>query len=213
MPTFDERYHSTHILHDGTKVVLRLIGPQDRERLAQGFEKLSPESRYRRFLTPTPRLSAEALRVLTETDGWNHLAIGAAAVDEHGAEGEGFGVARFIRLPESPEIAEASVAVIDERQGLGLGDVLLGTLVEAARERGIRTFRGYVLRENEPMRALFDQLTDQAEVTEEEDFLVYDVPLPPASAVEPKGSALYRLLKLAAGGIHFVSRRLYPPKR
>ena len=75
----DERFAAVHTLTDGTPVRLRPLGPADRERLRAGFERLSPESRYRRFLSPTPRLTERMLTYLTDTDGWNHVAIVAEA--------------------------------------------------------------------------------------------------------------------------------------
>jgi hypothetical protein len=44
-------------LRDGSRVAIRPIEPDDREMLAEGFGRLSPESRYRRFFTPMPALS------------------------------------------------------------------------------------------------------------------------------------------------------------
>ena len=39
-------------LRDGEQIVIRPIRPEDRSELAAGMQRLSPESRYRRFLTP-----------------------------------------------------------------------------------------------------------------------------------------------------------------
>ena len=39
-------------LRDGSRVIIRPAIPADRELLAEGFERLSPESRYRRFSPP-----------------------------------------------------------------------------------------------------------------------------------------------------------------
>ena len=44
-------------LRDGSRVRIRRLRDSDRELLLRGFRRLSPESRYRRFLAPTPRLS------------------------------------------------------------------------------------------------------------------------------------------------------------
>jgi hypothetical protein len=43
-------------LDDGSPVLIRPIAPDDREALAAGFERLSPESRYRRFFAPVHKL-------------------------------------------------------------------------------------------------------------------------------------------------------------
>ena len=106
-------YCATHRLADGTEVRLRLLGPADRERLLAAFDRLSPESRYRRFFTVTPRLPEKLLRRLLDTDGWNHFAIGAETATEDPTDAEGVGVARFIRLNDAPDVAEAAVTVVD----------------------------------------------------------------------------------------------------
>ena len=140
-------YFEVHRLPDGTEVRLRLLRASDRGKIAAGFRRLSPQSRYRRFFSPMPRLSERMLRQLTQTDDWDHLAI----IAEPGA-GDGaaaLGVARYVRLRGTPETAESSVAVIDEMQRKGLGRLLCTTLIEAARERGIHRFRFSILAENE----------------------------------------------------------------
>ena len=43
--------------------------------MLRGFERLSPESRYRRFLAPMPELSEAAVRYLTEIDHHDHEAM------------------------------------------------------------------------------------------------------------------------------------------
>jgi GNAT superfamily N-acetyltransferase len=198
---------SLHHLRDGTHVRLRAIEPADRERLVAGFEKLSPESRYRRFFAAVPRLTDGMLQRLTETDGWNHVAIGAEVVSEDPEERQGLGVAHFFRLPDAPDTAEVAVAVIDEKQGLGLGRLLLLALVEAAREREIRQFRASILRDNAPALALLESLGPPVTSHAERDCLVYDIPLPEPTQ-DPTEGLLFRFLKLAATGLQFVFGRL-----
>jgi hypothetical protein len=45
-----------------SSIQVRQIEPEDKARLAAAFERLSPESRYRRFLSPTASLSEGDLR-------------------------------------------------------------------------------------------------------------------------------------------------------
>ena len=49
-------------LRDGSRVRLRQIRSSDKELLRRSFERLSGESRYRRFLAPTPELSEAMVR-------------------------------------------------------------------------------------------------------------------------------------------------------
>ncbi|HUE29393.1 MAG TPA: GNAT family N-acetyltransferase, partial [Verrucomicrobiae bacterium] len=132
---FTGDYSSTHRLTDGTPVRLRLLRRADRKKLVAAFDRLSPESRYRRFFTAMPRLPDKLLRRLLDTDGWNHVAIGAETMTEDPAEGEGVGIARFIRLKDQPTVAEAAVTVVDHMQRRGLGKLLVSALAAAARER------------------------------------------------------------------------------
>ncbi len=206
--SIDEKFRATYTLTDGTRVQLRLLRPDDRERVRAGFERLSPASRFLRFLSPTPRLTERMLTYLTETDGWNHVAVGAIRVEPDGRAGEGLGVARFIRLPDAEDTAEAAVAVVDEAQGRGLGSLLLATLVVAARERGIRKFRCHVAAGNAPVQALLEGMGELAERvrTAEADgaALVYDLTLPAPSA-DAKASPLYKLFRaVAAAGLGLV---------
>ncbi len=177
-------------------------------RLAAGFAKLSTESRYRRFFTAMPHLPERMLDRLVATDDWNHVAIGAEVASDDPAAAEGLGVARFVRLADAPEVAEVAVAVIDAKQGLGLGHLLLRALVEAARERGIRRFRAMLLSENAPARGLLKDLADEFSVHLEDGCLVYEVPLPERLEDEICGGILYQFLKLAAGGLEFMFRLL-----
>jgi hypothetical protein len=73
-------------------------------------------------------------------------------------EHPGIGVARFVRLDDEPNVAEAAVTVLDAYQGKGLGTTLLRVLTEAARERGVDTFRAYVLGENRAVLKMLDAL-------------------------------------------------------
>ena len=194
---------AVHRLRDGTPVRLRFIGPADRARLAAGFQKLSRESRYLRFFTAMPNLPDRILDRLVATDGSKHVAIGAEVASDDPAA-EGLGVARFIRLDDAPDVAEVAVAVVDAKQQLGLGRLLLRALVEAARERGVRRFRATVLTENTPAQALLHGLADDVTVRRENGSFVYEIVLPE----DVPGSVLDRFLKLAAGGMQFVFRAL-----
>lgn len=195
-------------LNDGTVVQLRFLTPDDRDGLAAGFERLSPESRYRRFFTAMPKLPERMLDHLVDTDGWDHVAIAAEA----GAEGtarEGYGVARFIRLREAPDTAEIAIAVVDAKQGQGLGRLLLHALVNAAADRGIAHARATVLHDNAAVQALLTELAPDVSSKADQGYVVYDIPITPLPSAEEAGHGLlFRLLKLAASGIDFAFRAL-----
>jgi RimJ/RimL family protein N-acetyltransferase len=135
-------------LADGTEITIREIRADDKELLAAGYARLSERSRLRRFLAPKPRLTASDLRYLTEVDGVGHYAVVATTgVDI-------VGVARWVRLVEDAEAAEAAIVVGDSLQGKGLGKILARELADSARARGIRRIRASIMSDNPPAHAL-----------------------------------------------------------
>jgi GNAT superfamily N-acetyltransferase len=141
-------------LRDGSRVEVRPLRADDKSGLAQGFERLSELSRYRRFLSPTARLTKAQLAYLTELDHHDHEAL--VAVDP--ASSHGLGVARYVRSRDDPREAEFAVAVADDWQRRGLGTALLRALATRAREEGITRFTGLVQEENRSMRELLKTL-------------------------------------------------------
>lgn len=188
-------------LRDGTPVRIRMLEPDDKEALAEGIRKLSSRSRYLRFHGGTESLTDEQLRYLTEVDQRDHVAWGAETI---GDEPTGIGIARFVRIPGEPTVAEAAITVLDEYQGRGLGTILLGVLASAAARRGIRTFRSYVLGENTDMLGLFDAL-GASRVEDEPGVWRVDLPVPDTLSGLPDTS-LGRLLRAVVG-------RRVPPMR
>lgn len=135
-----------------TGVSLRPFRPGDGGLLVAGFARMSPRTRYRRFLSPMPRLTDSMLAFLTSVDGENHRAWGAM-VEEPGGE-IGAGVVRWVRLKDDPAVADMAVTVIDDYQGRGLGGMLRDVAVLDAAEFGIDRFEGTVLGENVASRRM-----------------------------------------------------------
>jgi RimJ/RimL family protein N-acetyltransferase len=188
-------------LRDGTKALVRPIRPEDRWRIAEGLKLLSPRTKYLRFHTDIDVFTDEQLTYLTDVDHHDHEAL--VALDPEDPEAPGWAVARYVRLASDPTVAEAAVTVVDAMQGRGLGTILLRRLAAAAIENDIRTFRNYVLAENEAMLEVFDQVGAQRREIEP-GVLQVDVALPddPALLPAPGLSELFR--ELARGLIPSV---------
>jgi RimJ/RimL family protein N-acetyltransferase len=135
-----------HTLNDGRKVAIRPIGPDDHERLRASHARLSPESRYRRFLATKPELTSADARYLVEIDGSDHLALVATLPDE--PDEPIVAVARYIRLPDDPAAAEFAIVVGDDYQRQGLAGELMKRLADAAVARGVKRFRATMLADN-----------------------------------------------------------------
>ena len=179
-------FREEHCLGDGTRVTLRFIQPDDADELRRAFARLSPRSRHQRFLGGMSELTDPMVSYLTQVDGDNHVAI-VAGTDSHDLKSEvGLGVARFVRLPEDPSVAEAAITVIDDVQGKGIGRLLLTALARLALARGVRVFRGEVLAENTRMCHLLEEVGATTHPTDGQT-LTFDVPIhEPLEALEPE---------------------------
>jgi GNAT superfamily N-acetyltransferase len=204
---FSADYEEHASLRDGTPVLVRQIRAEDKQLLLRGFDLLSEHSRYLRFLVPKPTLSDDELRYLTEVDGENHFAIGAVRIHE-GVDGgepttEGLGVARLIRYPDEPNVAEAAIAVADAVHGQGLGTLLFMRLVAAGCERGITHFRCEVHASNSAMKDLIGSVNPDYSLEVRAGVMSIEFALPPTTPAEsasepPRASPLYRFFKLVA---------------
>ena len=161
-------------LRDERVALVAPLSVDDRGRFLAGVERLSPESVYKRFMTPIERLSESQLRYLLEVDHRSHEAL--MAVDED--SGDAVGVARFVRLPGRPEVAEAAVVVVDDWQGYGLGKALSRLLAERAVELGVERFEALLLVDNEPMMALLESLGPVRTVDRDGGTIAVEVDLP-----------------------------------
>lgn len=179
-------------LVDGREIVVRPVRPDDGELLEAGFARLGEESRYRRFLSATPKLTRGLVRYLTEVDHRDHEAL--VALDA--ATGDGIGVARFVRSVAEAGSAEVAVAVVDDWHGRGVGTALLALLIDRARAEGIDRFTGLVLAGNHPVLDLLGTFGDVQVTGRERGTIELVVELPP----EGLGERLPGLLRAAASG-------------
>lgn len=191
-----------HTLADGEEVLIRPLVYSDRHELAAGFRALSRRARERRFFEAPDELDAEDLEYLTNIDYHDHYAL--AALLPGRPPPNGIGVARYVREPDNPSVAEVAVTVLDEHQHRGVGTLLTRALGKVALENGIRTFVSYVRWDNEEAIELLREAG--ARVTPDEPGIArVEVDLP-ARGEEVPDSHLHRfvagfggLLRLAGG--------------
>jgi RimJ/RimL family protein N-acetyltransferase len=148
-----------YALADSRVIVIRPIAPDDQDRLRAAHARLSPLTRYRRFMSAKPYLSSADAMYLSVIDGCDHYALVATFTAQDGEEAI-IGVARFVRSPEDPQVAEFALVVDDEWQGQGVGRELLGRLADAAVTRGVERFVATVLADNLAIQQLAAQVAD-----------------------------------------------------
>jgi RimJ/RimL family protein N-acetyltransferase len=146
-------------VRNGREIAIRPIDPDDGPNLQAAYQRLSPESRYQRFLAIKPQLSAQELRYLVDVDGANHVALLATPPDRPNFI---LGVGRYVRLADDPHAAEFAVVVGDPFQGEGIGVALLEAVARAAVEHGIERFTATMLAENVAIHRLLHRLAGPA---------------------------------------------------
>lgn len=130
-------------------VTIRPLGSADADLLDRVFAGLSDQSRYQRFHSPKPRLTAADRAALTAIDDRDHLAVVA-----FGADGAPLGIARCVRLPGDPSTADVGAEVIDAWQRRGIGTAMVARLARRAAAAGIERLSATVLAETGLQRAL-----------------------------------------------------------
>jgi len=163
-------------LRDGTRITVRALVPEDRELIADAFERLSPRSRFLRFFSPIPRLTKGMLDRLVDVDHARHIALVAVH------DGAVIGVVRYVVDAGDPTLADFAITVIDAHQGRGLGRALTSAIARVAHARGVRRFSLDVHPENTVMQHLAGSLG--AQLRYRDGALSGTLPLPLAEPAE-----------------------------
>lgn len=142
-------------MRDGQLVTVRPIRPEDAALTLDFFNRLSPESRYFRFMENISELPPSLLIRFTQVDYDREMAL-IALVSEEGVERQ-VGSARYT-LTADGESVEFALIVDDRWQKSGLGRRLLGALIDCAREKSYRAIIGDVLADNPKMLRLMTGL-------------------------------------------------------
>jgi RimJ/RimL family protein N-acetyltransferase len=168
---------------------VRLISRDDTDRLERLLSRMSPESRYRRFFTPLPRIPRRLVETLTTVDGDRRVAV-AAILD-----GEIIGMAEYVRSARDEGAAEIAVMVEDRWHRNGLARLLTAELARHATSRGIHRLTASVMAESRPAVAMVRALAPDASIVADGTLVEVAVPL---SVVEPDFGGDRR--RLACGG-------------
>jgi acetyltransferase len=140
-------------LKDGSTLLLRPVRPEDEPLYPAFLERVTQDDLRLRFFAPVKDFSHRFIARFTQIDYARAMAF--VAIDE--ASGAMLGVGRLHILSQS-DTAEYAVLVRSDLKGRGIGWVLMQTLIEYARDEGLKTIQGEVLADNTTMLRMCEEL-------------------------------------------------------
>ena len=143
--------HWIESLNDASRVLIRPLREEDRQRERTFIDRLSPESRRFRFMGTFKNASAALLDQLMDVDNLQQVALIALAHDD--GELREVGVSRYGATGQNKQ-CECSIAVAEDWRDRGLAVLLMRHLISQARTNGFRQMISIDAAENEPMGEL-----------------------------------------------------------
>jgi acetyltransferase len=140
----------------GRSVTLRPIRPEDEAQHLAFLARLAPEDIRMRVFYSRRRIEHSELARLTQVDYEREMAFIATAINDEDQE-ETLGVARAIGDPDNRD-AEFAIVVRSDLKGGGLGARLMHKLIDYQRAHGTQRMVGTILRENQRMLQLVNEL-------------------------------------------------------
>jgi acetyltransferase len=161
---YPARYEQVWPLRGGGEYTVRPIHPDDSRMLQDLVHRISPESRYFRFVSSITELPPSMLARFTLIDYDREMAL-VAVLKERAAAADGeiveteriVGVSRYITNPDHSS-CEFAILVDDQFSGKGLGARLMESIMDVARDKGLSEIDGLVLANNEGMLKLMKSL-------------------------------------------------------
>lgn len=151
-------------MRGGGCYTVRPIHPDDAQMLQDFVRRMSPESRYFRFVSTMRELSVKMLARFTLIDYDREMALVAIyrerTPNEDGSFTETERIIAVSRYVTNPDLStcEFSLAVADEFNGQGLGSRMMLSIMDVARSKGLMQIEGLVLTNNAPMLKLMRSL-------------------------------------------------------
>ena len=140
---------------DGVEYRVRPLSRDDAALEREFILRLSPESRFQRFMHAIGEPSDEFIAHLVDVDPHSRMAL--VAVIGEARDEQFIGVARYAADADGRD-CEFGVAVADAWQCRGVGTTLVRVLFEHAKGEGFRSIYGHVLADNQRMMELAEWL-------------------------------------------------------
>jgi len=140
------------ILDSGTHICLRRIRHSDIERIEDGINQMSDQSRYLRFFSGSKTMPPAVVERLASVDGTHHLAWGVIHMDE--PDHPAIAAAHVFRTSQSSDTGEFAIAVLDQYHGQGIARLLMTTIFLDCYCEGFRQLQIDILRNNKKASGL-----------------------------------------------------------
>jgi acetyltransferase len=150
-----------HELDSGLRIGLRLTRPSDAPRVRTFLERLSPETRLRRFLVAMPEVDEATVNRFTFYNPRERLVL-AATTPLSRVEIVGLADVALV----DTGVAELGVVVDDAHQDQGIGTALTEALASLAMSYGATHLKAEMLDHNERMLHLMKRLGATVETVE-----------------------------------------------
>ena len=152
---YPSQYEERITLKNGREVFFRPVLPSDGHLLVGFFNKISPQTRYLRFMRHLDALPDDMLYHFTHVNYDSEFAL-IGLIEEDGNDAI-IGVARYAVDPHETT-ADIAVTVRDDWQHLGLGKALLAKTIDIGKEHGVFRFKSMVDPENSIIRQILLEL-------------------------------------------------------
>lgn len=156
---YGQMIDQTMQLDSGEIVRFRPLMPDDAPFLVEIFERMSFQSRYRRFNQTLDQPDLE--RVWSEAEQIAHaVALNSRGIiaftDTPERRDIPVGASRFVRT--AADEAELAVSVRDDYQSQGIGRQLVQLLIDEARREGIHRLTGLIQNDNDSVWAMLKRI-------------------------------------------------------
>ncbi len=142
-------------VRDGRVVRVRAVASADDAELVQAFDRLGSDARYMRFMRVVHQVDEDRLRQVLASFPDRGIGLVATVPAADGIDIVGSALAVFA---DGQTGCEFAVTVASAFAGVGLAKLLMSTLIDAARSRGMAEMEGFVLSVNRPMLRLAERL-------------------------------------------------------
>lgn len=149
------RYIKTKNLEDGRKVTIRPIRAEDEPLVFDLFDTFSRETLVSRFFTRKRKITREDIIRFTSVDYRRAIHLVGEIMED--GESKIIGIGSILIDPKE-DTGEFAVVVGDPWQGLGLGKILMDSIVKVAEDKDLESLWGEIKRDSFPMLHICEKL-------------------------------------------------------